>query len=400
MRMSELLLREDIQVQTVQLVRLVPEVGGIAVTPGERLRRQIVDRMPFAGLVVLPTVLAILYCLVFAAPRYESDVTYVVRTPGSSASSEIASVVQGSGIVKSNDDVYVAKEYLQSRDAMDRLIDKDGLLTMFAGAGWDPLWRYPLFGAGTQDGLVKHYKAFVNVESSASTGISKLSMQAFTPEDAQRLANALIDHTEQFLNGLNGRAQRDAVDSAVADVDRAKQKAYAALDAVTAFRNAEETVDPTKSSSGIVAGISSLSLEVASSNARLAELMTTAPQSPEIPTLRSRTAALQDQIGKQRQQLGGDATSLAPRIERYQRLLLEQQFAEKAFVSALTSLEAARLDASRQRIFVERITSADLPDLPAYPLRVTTILSVFALGLLTWWVAHQLGRDAREHGRK
>lgn len=394
------MLREDIQLQTVQLVRLVPEVGGIAVTPRERLRRRIIDRLPFVGLVVLPTLLAIVYSLVLAAPRYQSDVTYVVRTPGSAASSEIASVVQGSGIVKSSDDIYVAKEYIESRDAMQQLIEKDGLLAMFAGAGWDPLWRYPLFWKTTQEGLEKHYAKFVTVEASVGSGISKLSMQAFTPEDAQRLANALIDHTEQFLNGLNGRAQKDAVDLAITDVERAKQTAYKALDAVTAFRNAEETVDPTKSSSGIVAGISSLSLEVASSNARLAELMTTAPQSPEIPTLRTRVTALQEQIGKQRQQLGGDATSLAPRIERYQRLLLEQQFAEKAFVSALTSLEAARLDASRQRIFVERITNADLPDLPAYPLRKTTIFAVFGFGLLLWWIAHQLGRDAREHGRK
>ena len=77
------------------------------------------------------------------------------------------------------------------------------------------------------------------------------SFQAFSAEDAQRLASALVSHTEGFLNSLNARAQQDAIQSAIHDVDLAKEAAYKALDGVTAFRNTEEIVDPTKASAGM-----------------------------------------------------------------------------------------------------------------------------------------------------
>ena len=112
-----------------------------------------------------------------------------------------------------------------------------------------------------------------------------------------------------FLNGLNTRAQNGCGGSGAADVDDAKKRAYAALDAVTAFRNRETVIDPTKSSTGIVETISRLSLETSTTNARLAELLTNTPQSPEIADLAdAASAALQDQITRQRQKLGGTRT--------------------------------------------------------------------------------------------
>lgn len=396
------MLHEEIELQTVQLVRLVPDPdeASLTIEPREKFRRRLIDVLPFTALVIVPTLLAAVYFVLLAAPRYLSEVHFVVRTPGSAATSEIASIVQGTSVMRSADDAYVAKEYMLSQDAMNQLIQKDGLLAMFAQAGADVLWRYPMFGQGSSDGLAKHYADFVKVDDDQSTGVDRLSVQAFDPADAQRLAGALLDHTEVFLNGLNTRAQRDAIDSALRDVDAAKQSAYDALAAVTSFRNQEETVDPTKASAGIVASISALSLETATSNARLAELMKDTPQSPEITVLRTRITALQDQIVKQRQLLGGDTASLAPRIERYERLLLDQQFAEKAFISALGSLEAARVDATRQRVFLERVTQPDRPDEPAYPYRVGGVFATLALGLMVWRIANVVGKDTRDHGRR
>lgn len=396
------MLHEDIQVQAVKLVKLVPSGGEdapatIATAPP---MQRLLDRLPLLGLVVLPTLLAAFYFFGLAAARFQSEVTYVVRTPGGAATSAITAMFQGSSVTRSTDDAYLAKEYMLSRDAMQKLADHDGLMAMFSSAGSDILWRYPLFGGSNHEDLLKHYRNFVSVEYDSSSGVSTVKFQAFDAADAQRLAGALVAHTETFLNGMNGRAQADAIASAVADVDEAKRAAYETLGAMTAFRNAEETVDPTKASTGIVAAISSLSLQVSTNNARLAELMTNTPQSPEIPTLRTRISALQDQIAKQRQQLGGDTTSLAPRIERYQRLMMQQQFAEKSFMSSLASLESARLDATKQRVFLEAITTPDRPDQPAAPYRVLGTLGVLAVGLMLWRVAGTIGKDTREHGRR
>jgi capsular polysaccharide transport system permease protein len=394
---------DEIEVQTVKLVRLVADglnVSGDAEAHA-RVRKAFYKRLPFLLVVVLPTLLSAVYFFALASSRYQSEAKFVVRTPGSAATSEIAAVVQGSSITRSSDDPYIAKDYILSRDAMQQLIDHDGLMDVFSKAGIDILWRYPgFFHHGDSESVEKQYLRFVNVEYDASSGISTLTTQGFNAADAQHLASALLNHTEVFLNGLNARAQSDAVKSALADVDFAKQRAYAALDAVTNFRNRQATVDPTLSSKGIVEGISSLSIETATINARLSELMTTTPQSPEIPTLRSRIAALQTQITRQRQLLGGDSSSLAPQISEYQRLLLEQTFAEKAFTSALTSLEAARLDATRQRVFLERVTEPSLPDFAAYPYRFLSVLGTLVIAFACWRVLSVLVFDTQEHHKR
>ena len=394
---------EDIEVQTVKLVRLVAD--GLSVSGDAEAqalaRKAFYKRLPFLLIVVLPTLLAAIYFLVLAAPRYMSEAKFVVRSPGSTATSEIASLVQGTGVMRANDDAYIAKDYMLSRDAMQQLVDHDGLMAIFSKAGLDILWRYPrFFGGGDRESLEKQYLRFVTVDYDASSGIGTLTTQGFDAPDAQRFAAALLGHTEAFLNSLNARAQADAIKSALADVEQAQTRAYAALDALTSFRNKQATVDPTLSSKGIIEGISSLSIETSTINARLTELMTTAPQSPEIATLRSRIAALQAQVTRQRQLLGGDSASMAPQIAQYQRLLLDQTFAEKAFTSSLGSLEAARLDATRQRVFLEQVTAPSLPDFAAYPYRITSVLGVLLGAFALWRLANSIVSDTQEHYKR
>jgi capsular polysaccharide transport system permease protein len=396
------LLAQEVEVQTVKLVRLAPEGGLDAPVEPQRRTNALLRRLPFLLLVVLPVLVSALYFFLLAAPRYQSEVKFVVRTPSTAAASELAAFVQGSsGVSRANDDAFIAKEYMLSRDAMEQLLAKVDLLGLFGKAGLDPWWRYPgLFRSPNAESLQKQYLRFVSVDYDSSSGISTLTAQGYEPADAQRLANALLDITEVFLNGLNTRAQNDAVQNAVRDVASAQQRAYAALDAVTSFRNREAVLDPTLSSTGVVQSISALSLETSTTNARLAELLTNTPQSPEIATLRTRIAALQAQIARQRQQLGGTSDSLAPRIAEYQRLLLEQTFAEKAFTTALAALETARLEASRQRIFLERVTAPDLPDAPAYPYRLACVLATLAGALALWRVTTALFFDTQEHHKR
>ncbi len=397
------MLADEVEIQTVKLVRLVPDGGGASgvLDAHGQSRATLRKRLPFLLCVVLPTLLSAAYFFMLAAPRFVSEGKFVVRSPSSAASSEFASIIQGSGVVRASDDAFIAKEYMLSRDAMQQLIDHHDLLAIFGKAGSDILWRFPgFFGHPNSESLKKQYLRFITLEYDQSSGISTLSAQAFEPADAQNLANALMELTEKFLNGLNARAQDDAVRSARHDVELAQQRAYQALDAVTTFRNRQTVLDPTLSSKGVIEGISGLSIENSQTNARLAELLTDTPQSPEIPTLRSRIAALQAQIAKQRQLLGGNSDSLAPQIAEYQRLLLDQEFAEKAFTSALTSLETARIDASRQRVFLERVTTPDLPDAPAYPYKLTSILVTLGVCFALWRVISAVLLDTQEHHKR
>ena len=78
-------------------------------------------------------------------------------------------------------------------------------------------------------------------------------------------------------------------------------------------------------------------------------------------------------------------------------LTLERDFADKQLASATSSLEAARIDADRQELYLEEVVQPNEPDYPAYPQRLATLAVVFA-SLFGLYVAGSLIiAGAREH---
>jgi capsular polysaccharide transport system permease protein len=356
----------------------------------------------FGVFVVIPTLLAVVYFYAIAADRYVSEVKFVVVNPQNAATSAVASIVQStgssSGAAQDPDDAYAVKEFILSRDALMQLVNEENLMSVFNNPLADIFWRYPGLGFQTnQESLYRHYLRFVDLKYDSDTGVETLAVQAFVPEDARRIAAALVKRSEQLINRMNDRAQSEAVRSAMAEVEASKQSANEALDRITGFRTREAVIDPKEASSAIFDTIAHLSTETAEANVAVAQLVGNSPQSPRINELRTRISALQDQIALERQKLGGADSALAPRIAEYERLSLDQQFSERTFISALGSLESARLDAERQRVFLNEVAAPNLPDYPVFPWRLIWSLGGMALSLVAWRLFGALGQDLRRH---
>ena len=366
----------------------------------ERLARNWPRIVLFSALVVLPTALCAAYLYLLAAPRYDSEISFVVRSPATSLSNQISSAVQGSSIVRSSDDAYIVQTYMLSRDAMDYLIENAGLMEAFQRPEADLFWRWPPpFRKPSHERLYDHYQRFVDVDYDHSTGVATLTVQAFRPADAQKLADALVRRSEALINGLGERSSADAIASAAAEVQSAETRAQKALDGITEFRNRVQIIDPSQVALAAFNTISALSLQTAEANATLTDVERETPGGPHVDALKRRIAALQDQITVEQKKLAGSSGSLAPQVEEYERLILDQTFAEQAFLSALAALETAKVDAVRQRVFVEPVTSASLPDYPAHPHRLLWTLGCFAVSLMIWRVVRTVLADTIFHGR-
>jgi capsular polysaccharide transport system permease protein len=330
---------------------------------------------------VVPTVLAVLYFGLLAANRYESEVKFVVRTPLSSAAGQLTSLMQGSNIVRSADDAYVVHAYIKSRTALRDLLADIKVQEVLAGPGLDVVWWYPLpILGGSEERLHRHFLRFIDVHFDLTTGISTLKVQAFQPNDATRIARALLANAERLINKLNTRVMQDALEIAHREVELSKTTAVDKQLEMTDFRTRWALVDPVKTSGSAHEVITKLSLEAAHVRAQAFELKKTSPQSAQIPTLMVRISALEEQIRAAQRQLVGEDGSLAPRLAEYERYLLFREFAERSFLSAMTALEMARADAQRQKLYLDLI-SAPLPaDHHKYPYRLLSIGLVILLG--------------------
>ncbi len=396
--------RPEVFVQPIKLVRLsADDAYGLAAPAPTgwpaRLRRYLRRHVLFIGMVAFPTLAAAVYFFGLAADRYESQIEFVVRSPATNASNELSSIVQGpSSSMRSSDDAYIVKDFILSRDAMDYLTANADLRTVFDRPEADFLWRYPdLIHADNRENLFRHYLRFVSVDYDQTTGIANLSVQAFRAADAQRIAQALIEKAEALINGLNERSSADAIRTAAAEVETVERRAHEALDALTQFRNRERLMDPTQVSLATLNTIASLSLTTAQANAELSGVEKTTPDGPHVATLQRKIAALQDQIVAEQRKLTGSNASLAPQLAEYEGLILDQSFAEKSFLSALSALETARVDAQRQRVFLEPVTSANRPDYPVYPRRLIWTAVILAASLMGWRIARTFVADTLSH---
>lgn len=354
----------------------------------------------FFAIVVVPTLLSAVYFFGLAADRYETQAQYVVRTAGSGVGGPLQSLVQSSGVTRSTDDAYITHAYLQSRDAMQELFQRIDLLKFLGRPPLDLLWHYPPpLQEHNDERLHKRLSRHIVTTFDRSTGITTLKVQAFTPEDSQVIAVALLQNAEQLINRLSERGRRDAIASAEADVAISRKAAIEAQERLTEFRNRNSVVDPGKMSVSTQEIIARLALESAQLGAQVRATMRTSPNNPQIEADQVRIAALEEQILKERERLAGTVGSLAPLIAEYESLVLERQLTEQAFGSSLAALEAARSDALRQRLFLDQIAMPSVPDHAAYPYRTLNVAIVLAVSCAVFLLLRRLIRDAVLHAK-
>jgi capsular polysaccharide transport system permease protein len=359
----------------------------------------------FLFVVGLPTLLACIYYFVIAAPLYVVEAKYVASIKNSSGSAgglnSILSTVGAAGGDLSQVTAYEVKDYMTSRAAVIDFTQHAGLAQIMSRPEGDFIYRYPRsFQSGNTEGLYKAFGRFATVEYNLQTGISTLSVRAFRPYDAQRLAQAMMDRSESWVAALNARALNDQVAQAQRQVDDAKNAVANAQAALTLYRNGQRIIDPDKSAAANLELIGHLQAQVDALKAQRNAVAASAAQSPQLPLLDKQIAAFQGQIDAERASQAGEADSLAPKVSQYEKLMLDSQLAGKGLEAALAGLEAARLDARHQQVFLERVVNPSLPDRPEEPKRLKMVFLILVSSLLAYGIIALVIAGLREHQQK
>jgi capsular polysaccharide transport system permease protein len=364
-------------------------------------RRSALLRFFFRGVVIVPTLLAVIFYGAIAAPRYASEARFIVRSVSAQHTSGLDAVFRTFGIARTVDDAYVIQKYLLSRDALKGLAAEGvDVRAVFSRPEADRLSRFPrLWREASNESLYDFYLDHVEVTEDAVKGLIRIRAVAFRPDDAHTLVRTLLHLAETMVNRMNERAQADTMEAGRREVQRAEAKVIAAQAELTSFRNRELIVDPSKSTLTMIETIGELNADLARVSTQLRETLASSPHSPAIPSMKARIAALEERIGVERSRMAGGDTSLASRLGEYERLTLGRDFADRSLAAALESLERARQEARRQHIYVEEIASPVLPDESTEPRRLRNILTVFVVGFGLFSVGWILAVGAGEHSQ-
>ena len=350
------------------------------------------------AIVGVPTLLAGVYFFGIASNLYMSEAKFIVRSPKQVQASTLGALLQTTGLGRTADDTAAVQEFIMSRDAVRRLERQNDLRTIFGRPEGDFVARFPgILMRSDFEALFWRYGYFVSVETDTSTGVTSLDVKAFRAEDAQKIAAALLNYSEELVNELNERSRRDAIETAQNEVDRAEQQISRIQSELTAYRVQQKMLDPKTTSMGVLELIGQMNSALANARTQLGDLLKNSPNSPQIPLIKTRIASLEQLITEERAKLSGESNSVVTTLTEYERLTLERELAEKVLASAFTSLEAARLEAQRQQLYLEPIAQPNLPDYPLYPKRIASFAMVLVSCLVAYGIVWLLVVSAREH---
>ena len=366
-----------------------------------RTRAEILSRVPwpFVAVVLIPTLLAAIYYLFIASPRYVSEAQFIVRAPsGGTQPSSLGVALQGVGLSSTQTDAFAVHEYIRSRDGLKELQTRYDVADILGRPGIDVLSRFPRpWENRSSEGLYAGFKRFVVVGYDSTTGISKLRVEAFSARDANAIAEGLLSGGERLVNRLNERAARDTVANALQARETAATAADEARRNLRDFQNREQFLDPeisARESSELIGG---LRASVAQLRAERAQLAQGAPNSPQLPMLDGRIAAYERQIEAERSSIVGGAGSLASKVGSYEGLVLARELADREFAQASATVVSSQQDALRQKLYLDRVVNPSLPDEPQLPNRWLSILTVFATALGAYGVGWLVWAGVREH---
>lgn len=354
-------------------------------------------------LFVIPVALATLYYSAVAADRYASVTVVSVRdmsaTTVSSTSASVAALLGGGGAAPiSLADTFFVENYVQSMDLLEKLDKRFNLRAHYSAPRWDLIYR--LNPEVRREDFLTYFRNRVQVSLDEYSGLLTIEVQGFEPAFAQKLARAVLEETERFVNENAHRIARERMVFSEGEVQRAaalEQKAHAA---VLAFQTQHKLLDPLSQATANSTLTAALQATQAKQEADLkAALSYMSEDSLQVRSLRSQLEATKAQIEVERLRATGsvNGTQLPALAIEYQSLLTQAAFASDEHKTALLSLEQARLDASRKLKTLMVMEPPTLPDLPVYPRRLVDWFTVVAVCGMIFTIIRLVHATIREH---
>lgn len=346
----------------------------------------------FALIVLLPVLASASYLYLRAADQYASKLAFTVRSEetGSSASAilgGLSSLGVGSSTTQDGDILY---EFIRSQNIVQAIDERLDLRTLYARhVDSDPLLGFHPEGSTIED-LTDYWQRMVRITYDASAGMMELNVLAFDPEEARLIAGAIFDESSAMINNLSDIAREDATRYAREDLDTAVERLKTAREALTAYRVQNQIVDPVADAEGQMGLLNRLQGQLAQALIELDLLVgNTRSDDPRLSQAQRRIAVIESRIAEERRKFGSGTLveggeNYATTLSNFERMSVDSQFAERAYVTALATYDAAVAQANRQSRYLAAYIKPTVAEQSQFPQRGLIVGLVALFSFLLW----------------
>ncbi len=344
--------------------------------------------LSFLLLVLAPAGASAVYLYAVAKDQYASRVGFSVRREEVSSAIEIlGGITSLSG--SSTTDTDVLFEYIRSQPMVRRVDERLDLRAIYT-LPEDPV--FALAPGATIEDLTDYWGRMVKVFYDSASGLIELRVQAFTPEDAQAVAQAVFEESSALINTLSNIAREDATRYSKEELDRAVERLVEARQALTEFRARTQIVDPQADIQGRMSLLATLEGQLVEALIDLDLLRdTTRETDPRVQQAERRVAVIEGRIATERARFGmadsgaGEPDdAYATLVAEFERLQVDREFAEQAYLSALGAYDVALAEARRQSRYLAAYIEPTRAESAEYPQREAILALVAVFALIGW----------------
>lgn len=338
-------------------------------------------------LILVLSVLASAYWLVFASNRYVSEANVIIQKTDAVAGPavDISSMIGvGSAGGVNRPDQLLLREYLLSVDILKKLDAALDLRSHYSDWRRDPIssmW----FKNASMEWFHRYYLSRVSVDYDDFAGVLRIKAQAYDPKTAEAISSMLVQEGEHYMNQMGHELAEVQVKFLETQVLLAQQRFQQASLALLNFQNKKGLVSPQATAESINAIVAKLEGQRTELQTQLASLPANLEKNhPNILMRKQAIEAVERQIEQERAKLASTSgRTLNYTVEEFTRLQMEVNFTQDIYKTALIALEKGRMDATRTLKKVSVLQAPTLPEYPMEPGRIyNTVVTLLLAGML------------------
>jgi len=361
-------------------------------------KNKIINFSLLIGLVILPWVLIIFYVMTLAHPRYISNADVVVKQVSDTTVPSAGGLTALLGVNStSKEDATYLTEYILSNDMVKRLDARFKFREAYYVDGSDPI--YELAPDATQEELLEYFKKRVRINLDEQSSILTVTTEAFSPEYALQLNQAILKESEQFVNRISQDVARDQLSFAETQLKEAEDKLNESKEQLLNYQNKNEIFDPQANAMMVNQLVGSLQAQLSSLRTEERQLLSYLnPDAPQVVSLRSQITAVEQQIEQEQQKLTSpNTTKLNKQAVQFESIKADVEFATELYKISLSSLEKARLEAFRKMKNLIIISTPYEAEEATYPRHMYIIWTSLALLLVLYGFIRLIIAVVKDH---
>lgn len=345
--------------------------------------------LSFLLMVIAPAAAATWYLLERATDQFASTVAFTVRSEDVSSATDLLGGLGQSLGGSSSVDADILYEFIRSQAMVKSVDDQLDLRSLYSeNVDLDPIFSF--HPDGTIEDLTGYWQRMVRIAYDANSGLMELRVLAFDPDEAKLVAETIFAESTEMINALSAIAREDATRYARDDLDLAIARLKETRENLTAFRIANEIVDPTADIQGQMGLLNTLQAQQAEALIDFDLLLNSTREGDQrLEQARRRIEVIEARIRDERRKFGvggasGDEESYATTIAGFERLTVDREIAEQTYAATLTAFDSARAEANRKSRYLAAYIQPTRAERAEFPNRLLLIALVALFGFLTW----------------